>query len=107
MPSFKPKVIKRNTSGKKNSLTLDNTHKHFLHEFSKDLNDTIPSLQAMKKKLQHDLINEDRVEEQLELTDSITKITSEIRHLQSKKKEYFLDNSKYIFDYFENKKIYR
>jgi hypothetical protein len=27
-----------------------------------------------------------------------------IKELKNKKKEYFLDNSKYIFDYFENKK---
>jgi len=36
--------------------------------------------------------------------DRIEEIGASIRLLKSKKKEYFLDNSNYIFDYFENKK---
>jgi hypothetical protein len=44
------------------------------------------------------------VEQRLEIEDQIKDITETIRELKLKKKEYFLDNSKFIFDYFENKK---
>jgi hypothetical protein len=44
------------------------------------------------------------IEQKLDMTDRIKEITSNIKELKSKKKEYFLDNSKFIFDYFENKK---
>jgi hypothetical protein len=40
----------------------------------------------------------------LELLDDLNEIKSKIKELKKKKKEYFLDNSKYIFEYFENKK---
>ena len=40
----------------------------------------------------------------MDMKDRISEITNEIKTLKSKKVEYFLDNSKYIFDYFENKK---
>jgi hypothetical protein len=36
--------------------------------------------------------------------DKLKDIKSKIKELQLKKTEYFLDNSKYIFEYFENKK---
>ena len=104
MPAFKPKPTKRLKCGKKTSLTLDNTHKDFLQEFAKDLTDKIPKLKTEKAKLKNTLQHETRIEERLDLKDSIEAITKEINTLQIKKKEYFLDNSKYIFDYFENKK---
>jgi hypothetical protein len=44
------------------------------------------------------------VEQRLDINDRITEITETIRDCKQKKKEYLLDNSKFIFDYFENKK---
>ena len=44
------------------------------------------------------------IEERLNLQDKIKEINNKIKQLKSKKKEYLLDNSKHIFDYFENKK---
>ena len=104
MPVFKPKPAKRQKYGKKTSLTLDNTHKDFLQEFAKDFNDKIPKLQIEKATFKQKLHQTTKIEEQLDIKDSIEAITKEINTLQLKKKEYFLDNSKYIFDYFENKK---
>jgi hypothetical protein len=40
----------------------------------------------------------------MDLQDRISEIKKEIKDLKNRKKEYFLDNSKFIFDYFENKK---
>ena len=44
------------------------------------------------------------IEARLELTDQLNNISEQIKNIKSKKKEYFLDNSKFIFDYFESKK---
>jgi hypothetical protein len=105
MPSFKPKTNKKIKFNKQKSITLDGKHKEFLNEFSKNENDKIPDLKAEKKELELKIENHVlTVEQKLDISDRIKEITSTIKELKSKKKEYFLDNSKFIFDYFENKK---
>jgi len=105
MPSFKPKFAKKIKFNKKSSITLDGKHKEFLNEFSKDENDRIPELQLEKYELK-ELLKKDTltVEQQLEYQDKINEINETIKQTKGRKKEYFLDNSKFIFDYFENKK---
>ena len=44
------------------------------------------------------------IEQKLDIEDRIKEIKYTIKELRLKKKDYFLNNSKYIFDYFENKK---
>jgi hypothetical protein len=61
-------------------------------------------LKTEKSKLKTKMETAKTIEEKMEISDKITLLTKEINELQIKKKEYFLDNSKYIFDYFENKK---
>ena len=105
MPAFKPKSAKKIKFNKKSSITLDGKHKEFLNEFSKDENDRIPELQLekyeMKEFLKKDTLT---VEQQLEYQDKINEINETIKQTKARKMEYFLDNSKFIFDYFENKK---
>jgi len=107
MPTFKPKTNKKIKFNKKSVVTLDTKHKEFLNEFSKDDHIKIPELkwerQELKKQLES---NEEEcsIEKKLDMQDKIDDITQKIKELKYKKKEYFLDNSKYIFDYFENKK---
>ena len=107
MPSFKPKSVKKIKFNKKSSITLDGKHKEFLNEFTKDENDRIPELQLEKYEMK-ELLNSDKntltVEQQLEYQDKINEINETIKQIKGRKKEYFLDNSKFIFDYFENKK---
>ena len=105
MPSFKPKTIKKIKFNKKNAVTLDNKHKEFINEFAKDENNRIPELINEKNKIKQELNSEDlSIEIKLELNDKLKEINSKIRELKNKKKCYFLDNSKFIFEYFENKK---
>ena len=107
MPSFKPKNIKKIKVSKKNLVTLDNKHKEFLNEFAVDERDNIPSMREEKSILKSKLENEKdtlTIEQKMDITDRITEIKENIKSIKNKKKEYFLDNSKYIFDYFENKK---
>lgn len=105
MPSFKPKTAKKIKYNKKNAITLDGKHNEFMTEFSKDDYDRIPHLQLERKSLQSSLKNPGHsVEQSLDINDRINEITETIRECKLKKKEYLLDNSKFVFDYFENKK---
>jgi hypothetical protein len=106
MPNFKPKTNKKIRYNKKASITLDGKHKEFLNEFSKYETDIIPQLKLDKLELNQKLEKETvlTVEDKLDIKDKINEITKQIKELKLKKKEYFLDNSKHIFDYFENKK---
>ena len=101
--SFKPKPSKQ-IKLNKTAITLDNTHQDFLKEFSKDYDEKIPKLKMEKRKVKHRLANVKSLEDKLNLQDKLKELNTEINNLKLKKKEYFLDNSNYIFEYFENKK---
>ncbi len=107
MPNFKPKSNKKIKFNKKSSITLDTKHKEFLNEFTKDERDKIPEFKLERLELKQKLIDEHdelSVEQRLDLEDRINELTEMIKETKSKKKDYFLDNSKFIFEYFENKK---
>jgi hypothetical protein len=107
MSNFKPKSNKKIKFNKKTSITLDAKHKEFLNEFVKDENNTIPELKCERHNLTQKLIKEGdtlTIEQKLDLEDSIKELTETIKGTKNKKKEYLLDNSKFIFEYFENKK---
>lgn len=115
MPSFKPKTTKKIKVNKKNSTTLDGKHREFVNEFVKDEVDKIPTLKIERKDLRAKLEQHNEqyatdqtllftIEQIMEYKDRIEEINELIKSLKTKKMEYFLDNSKYIFDYFENKK---
>jgi len=107
MPNFKPKTNKKIKFNKKTSITLDAKHKEFLNEFNKDDINTIPELKIERSEIQKKILDENEIltiEQRLDLEDKINEITKTIKQLKIKKKEYFLDNSHYIFEYFENKK---
>lgn len=105
MPSFRPKTHKKIKFNKKTATTLDGKHNEFLNDFSKDLHSTIPELKIEKNNLLDKIKNEDiTIDQRLDIQDRINEINKSIKDCKQKKKDYFLDNSKYIFDYFENKK---
>jgi hypothetical protein len=109
MLSFKPKTTKKFKVSKKNSTTLDGKHREFINDFNKDEQDRIPNLKFERAQLRenlyaNDISHELTIEQIMEYKDRIEEINENIKFLKQKKKDYFLDNSKYIFDYFENKK---
>ena len=105
MPSFKPKTNKKIKFNKKSAITLDGKHKEFLNEFSKDDNIKIPELKLERAELKKQVEDENlTLEQRLDINDRLLEIKKTISEIKNKKKEYFLDNSKFIFDYFENKK---
>jgi len=106
MPSFKPKTNKKIRVCKKYSTTLDGKHNEYLSEFNKDELYTIPQLKEEKYTLKSQLEMETdlSIEQIMEIKDRLREIDENIKELRSKKNNYFLDNSKFIFEYFENKK---
>ena len=133
MPSFKYKTNKKIIVDDKSITTLDNRHREMQLYFSNVENVIIPGLLNEKKNLQklfekndnhnindindndnqnsgssNGIKNENKIkipiEKQLEIKDRLAEIKIELRTHKSNIKQYYLNNSKYIFDYFENKK---
>ena len=90
----------------KNIHSIDNTHSHFLEEFANDEENIIPKLQETKEQLkaQARKLKDHQIDEFMNIKDQISSINSQIKSLKLKKKKYFLDNSKPLFNYFEDKK---
>jgi Poxvirus Late Transcription Factor VLTF3 like len=109
MPSFKPKTTKKIKVNKKKTTTLDGKHKEMMSEFNRDEEDNIPRLREERESIRSLLHTNQQEptltqEQVLDYIDRLNEIKNEISILKKKKKEYFLDNSKFLFDYFENKK---
>ena len=74
-------------------LMLDKKHSDFIEQFNKDTKIIIPKLQQEISVLK----------QKKENIDKITILNQQISKLQQKQIDYYLDNSKYIFGYFEEK----
>jgi hypothetical protein len=101
MPTFSKKDLKNVSYNK----TLDSTHREHLRKFSLQENNIIPTLKrertALKsgiKQAPHD------IDANIIRNDRIKEICAQIRSLNRSKHKYYMDNSKHIFDYFEDKK---
>lgn len=104
MPSFKSKADKKVKMCKKCTNTLDSKHTEFVNEFMTDETSTIPELKKERTLLKQQLMNEDNLDRIMDIKDRLAEISTLIKQLKRKKINYYLANSKYIFQYFENKK---
>ena len=103
MPIQKDKNTKYSLLKKKE--TFDSKHQSFIDKFLNEENVVIPELYIMRELLYNEFNSEFiKIDEKIEIKDIIKNIDKKIIDLKKNKKKYFLDNSKYIFDYFENKK---
>tara|TARA_Y100000816_G_scaffold203789_1_gene150188 strand:- start:2571 stop:3719 length:1149 start_codon:yes stop_codon:yes gene_type:complete len=110
MPNFKPKANKKIKVNKKSTITLDSKHQEKIKEFTdikeKKIPDLKKKLKKQKKKLKEiSKNNKGGIEEKLNLKDDIEDIKKTILNLEQEEKKYYLNNSKYIFEYFESKKV--
>ncbi len=104
MPTFKPKATKKIKHDEKTAITLDNKHHELLKKFEDNKNIKIPQLKEKRKILKERFKSDDiTVEDKLEIKDELENIKKTITRLKQEEKEYFLNNSKFIFEYFENK----
>jgi molecular chaperone GrpE (heat shock protein) len=87
--------------------TIDEKHTEMLQYFDTIENDTIPQL---REDIEHLKLTAKkhaaakRLEEYLDTLDKIEQTRARIKEFKSKKKQYLLQNSRYIFQYFEQKK---
>ena len=105
MPNFKHKTNKKIIMDEKSITTLDSKHRDIEAEFTKEKEETLPDLRAKKKYFQK--MADDAsisIEQKIEIRDTLRDITNQINDIKKKNKHYYLNNNKYIFDYFENKK---
>jgi hypothetical protein len=109
MPAFKPKTTKKIIVDQKSTVTLDGKHSEYLDDFEKD-DEIVEKLLEEKSELQEKLTKHhvpksgSKLQQHLERKDRFHEVTSKVKRLKKKRIDYLLDNSKYVFSYFENKK---
>ena len=87
------------------SFTIDIKHDQMMEYFS-NLEDTIiPNLIREKENLKEQIksLQKKDIDKKLELQFRIKSINNKIKQHKNEKNNYFLENSKYIFSYFEEK----
>jgi hypothetical protein len=86
--------------------TIDKKHSQMLEDFHNNETVRIPELIQQKDTIKQQLrsTNLEQVELRMELKDKINTINDRIKHYKLEKKQYLLDNSEHIFNYFEEKK---
>jgi hypothetical protein len=86
--------------------TIDEKHTEMLNHFHDIDTNTLPKLIAEKNRLKHRLskLTNTNIDIEMEIKDMIQAIRQKIQSLKSQRFNYLLDNSKHIFQYFEDKK---
>ena len=86
--------------------SLDEKHTEMLNYFHELETTIIPNMQSEIEILKTQIkeLDDTQIDLFMDMRDQIKSQKSKIQHLKSLKKNYFLDNSKHIFDYFEQKK---
>ena len=89
----------------KSAKTIDEKHTEIVSQFAKNQTEIIPKLKEEIEQLKTQLKKvKKNIDEYMDTKDEISKKQNEIKVLNSQEKNYYLENSKYIFDYFEQKK---
>ena len=96
----------RKSNRSQNIYTIDLKHSEMLERFENIEKIMIPNLTKEKEELKLKVPNlkENQMDDFMKIKDRIGEINREIKELKQEKKNYLLDNSKHIFNYFEQKK---
>ena len=96
--------MEKETKKKDQTKTIDEKHTDMMNIFHVIECETIPKLQREKQYLQTQ-IKQTKMYSDLyyELKEKLEDIKTEIKSLKKRKKDYLLQNSKYIFNYYEDK----
>jgi hypothetical protein len=85
--------------------TIDEKHNELLEYFHRIETVRVPEIeteiQTQKGKIK--TLKENQIEQYLDIRDKIFLLRAELKKLKTEKKRYLLENSKYIFQYFEQK----
>jgi len=90
----------------KQTNTIDEKHTEMLNQFYINETEIIPKLTEEKTRLKSLIPNlkDHEIDAYMDIRDKVQDIQYQIKELKQQKKKYLLDNSKYIFKYFEEKK---
>jgi DNA-directed RNA polymerase subunit F len=113
--SVKKHTAPQKVNLKKNqNISIDEKHTLLMNEFDKDEKEVIPKLKAerlaIKNKMKsifekyNNTPSGKDLDDYLDYYDKYNNLTAEIKKIKEKKKKYLLDNSVFIFNYFEEKK---
>ena len=83
---------------------LDNTHSSIVKKIENNDINIIPKLENEIIKLKYYLNSKIQIDKKLDTIDIIKEKKNEIKSLKKYKKEYYLQNSELVFDYFDSKK---
>ena len=98
-------MFKNHANNSSDSITLDVKHKEMLNKFEKDYTHTKPELITIKKELLSKLKNNNiSTDERIVISDKLYTIRIELKKINKAETSYLLNNSQYIFEYFEDKK---
>ena len=89
---------------KTSSITLDNKHNELIKKYKNDETVVIPKYQEEIQKLKKMLLKNKKKMSNEIIQDKIKILQNKIISLEKDKNEYFLENAKYLFCYFEKKK---
>ena len=104
MPSFKPKTTKKIKVDVNSNVTLDGKHKQMIAKFKED-EEKLPKLLQKKTIIKKKLSSKSlKIDDRLKLEEELFNIRESVKDIKHARTNYYLDNSKYIFDYFERKK---
>ena len=97
--------MSKNNQHKELHSTIDIKHGEMLQHFQNIESTTIPALIQEKQRLKGQIatLREHQIDEYMDICDKIQSIKQQISSLKKEKKQYLLDNSKFIFHYFEQK----
>tara|TARA_B100001059_G_scaffold236029_1_gene284314 strand:- start:3515 stop:4645 length:1131 start_codon:yes stop_codon:yes gene_type:complete len=105
MPSFKPKTNKEITTDTQRNITLDIKHNEFMKKFEHYETVKIPELQEKMNTYSKEISSYQESDPVFKkYQKNIAKIKYQIQKMKKEIQEYYLENSKYIFSYFEEKK---
>jgi hypothetical protein len=85
---------------KKTSVTLDGKHREILNDLDKDECERIPDIKNEINEISEKLKKSTSFEQKIEFEETIHEKRKKVSDLKKRRKEYLLDNSKLIFDYF-------
>ena len=84
--------------------TLDNKHTEMLDKFKNYEENLIPKYKNEIYNIENSLNNNLKIKTQENLETKLTQLKNKIYQMEKEKTDYFLNNAKYIFEYFEEKK---
>lgn len=85
---------------------IDEKHSEMLNHFEKIETQKIPEITSHIDKLKLELskLKKNEIDKIMDIKDEIKEYKTKIKRLKSQKNDYLLENSKYVFQYFEQKK---